>query len=405
MKKILKRTIVILVYIGLILIDTKAYAVQTAKSEDVLPNDDEKTQNVYSAKASGTLEIKLLPTINSESISKIEADTEYTVTDVINKWSYIKTNDQEGWILTSKLEGSTANNADANSQEQNNESDVETQSNTQEASDQGENVESKEQEGTTSTEKETQTQTKYVNAETLNLREQANSTAKVIGQLDLNTKVVLLENVDGNWSKIQANGLTGYVSSKFLSDKKTVVTSRSEDTARENQEGEKNQSQNEGNSSDGQSKQAISSSESTKKESENSSNTSNENKSSYSKSASSVVEYAKQYLGCKYVLGGTSPSGFDCSGFTSYVFKHFGISLSRTSGAQASNGTKVEKSNLQAGDILIFNDSSNKKVGHVGIYVGGNQFIHAANPQKGVIISSLSEKYYATRYVGARRVL
>ncbi len=405
MKKILKRTIVILVYIGLILIDTKAYAVQTAKSEDVLPNDDEKTQNVYSAKASGTLEIKLLPTINSESISKIEADTEYTVTDVINKWSYIKTNDQEGWILTSKLEGSTANNADANSQEQNNESDVETQSNTQEASDQGENVESKEQEGTTSTEKETQTQTKYVNAETLNLREQANSTAKVIGQLDLNTKVVLLENVDGNWSKIQANGLTGYVSSKFLSDKKTVVTSRSEDTARENQEGEKNQSQNEGNSSDGQSKQAISSSESTKKESENSSNTSNENKSSYSKSASSVVEYAKQYLGCKYVLGGTSPSGFDCSGFTSYVFKHFGISLSRTSGAQASNGTKVEKSNLQAGDILIFNDSSNKKVGHVGIYIGGNQFIHAANPQKGVIISSLSEKYYATRYVGARRVL
>lgn len=405
MKKILKRTIVILVYIGLILIDTKAYAVQTAKSEDVLPNDDEKTQNVYSAKASGTLEIKLLPTINSESISKIEADTEYTVTDVINKWSYIKTNDQEGWILTSKLEGSTANNADANSQEQNNESDVETQSNTQEASDQGENVESKEQEGTTSTEKETQTQTKYVNAETLNLREQANSTAKVIGQLDLNTKVILLENVDGNWSKIQANGLTGYVSSKFLSDKKTVVTSRSEDTARENQEGEKNQSQNEGNSSDGQSKQAISSSESTKKESENSSNTSNENKSSYSKSASSVVEYAKQYLGCKYVLGGTSPSGFDCSGFTSYVFKHFGISLSRTSGAQASNGTKVEKSNLQAGDILIFNDSSNKKVGHVGIYIGGNQFIHAANPQKGVIISSLSEKYYATRYVGARRVL
>ena len=400
---------------------------KTTSAESELSSDKTKIQKGYSAKASGILEIKLLPTINSESISKIEADTEFTVTEVMNKWSYIETNEQEGWILTSKLEGTMANNDVAvNSQEQNNENESkneneaenQAQSNPEEALSQVENVQTtgtsvEKQEENASTEKETEskneakneTKTKYVNAETLNIREKANSTAKVIGQLDLNAKVTLLETVDSTWSKIQANGVTGYVSSKFLSDTKTAVTSRSGDTSRESQETEKNQSQNQENSSSKQSNQATSSSQDTKQESQKSNDTSTANTSTSSKSGSSVVEYAKQYLGCKYVSGGTSPSGFDCSGFTTYVFKHFGISLSRTSGAQASNGTKVERSNLQAGDILIFNDSSNSKVGHVGIYIGGNQFIHAANPQKGVIISSLSESYYSARYVGARRVL
>ena len=119
----------------------------------------------------------------------------------------------------------------------------------------------------------------------------------------------------------------------------------------------------------------------------------------------SVVEYAKQYLGCKYVAGGSSPeSGFDCSGFTSYVYKHFGVTLSRSSKDQINNGVAVEKSNLQPGDIVVFNNSSNTSIGHVGIYIGGNNFIHAANPKEGVVITSLSSSYYQKRYVGARRV-
>ena len=118
------------------------------------------------------------------------------------------------------------------------------------------------------------------------------------------------------------------------------------------------------------------------------------------------VEYAKKYLGYKYVSGGSSPeTGFDCSGFTSYVYKHFGISISRTSGAQASNGTAVSKSNLQAGDLVIFNNKSNSSVGHVGIYIGGNTFIHAGNSGTGVITTSLSDSYYSARYVTGRRII
>ena len=119
-----------------------------------------------------------------------------------------------------------------------------------------------------------------------------------------------------------------------------------------------------------------------------------------------IVEYAKQYLGYRYVPGGGTPStGFDCSGFTSYVYKHFGISLSRTSKDQAKNGTAVEKNNLQLGDILIFNNTANTAIGHVGIYIGDNNFIHASNPSEGVKITSLSSSYYKSRYVGARRVI
>ena len=119
-----------------------------------------------------------------------------------------------------------------------------------------------------------------------------------------------------------------------------------------------------------------------------------------------VVEYAKQYLGYKYVSGGASPStGFDCSGFTTYVYKHFGVSLNRTSSGQNNNGVAVAKSDLQPGDLVIFNNDANTTIGHVGIYIGDGNFIHASNPSDGVKITTLTTGYYQKRYVGARRVI
>lgn len=118
---------------------------------------------------------------------------------------------------------------------------------------------------------------------------------------------------------------------------------------------------------------------------------------------SSVVDYAMQFLGCRYVYGGTSTSGFDCSGFTQYVYKNFGVSLNRSSGAQYSNGVSVSRSELQPGDLLFFNGYSSS-ITHVGLYIGNNQMIHASTPSTGVIISDLSG-YYTNTYVGARRVL
>ena len=119
-----------------------------------------------------------------------------------------------------------------------------------------------------------------------------------------------------------------------------------------------------------------------------------------------VVEFAKKYLGYKYVAGGSSPStGFDCSGFTTYVFRNFGVSLNRSSKDQIKTGTAVSKSNLQPGDIVIFKNQGKTAIGHVGIYIGSGNFIHAANKKEGVVITALSSSYYSQRYVGARRVI
>ena len=124
-----------------------------------------------------------------------------------------------------------------------------------------------------------------------------------------------------------------------------------------------------------------------------------------SESASSAVAVAQQYLGSSYVSGGSSPStGFDCSGFTQYVYGQCGISISRTSYTQANDGTAVSKSELQPGDLLLFHYYGSSSIGHVGIYVGNGQFIHAANSNRGVVYDTINSGYYADNYAGARRL-
>ena len=120
-------------------------------------------------------------------------------------------------------------------------------------------------------------------------------------------------------------------------------------------------------------------------------------------SSSSIVDVALQYLGVPYVWGGTTPSGFDCSGYVQYVFRQCGYSISRTATPQYSDGTPVSYSNLQAGDLVFFERTyATDGISHVGIYIGGGEFVHAGGGC--VKISSLSESYYSSRYYGACRI-
>ena len=115
-----------------------------------------------------------------------------------------------------------------------------------------------------------------------------------------------------------------------------------------------------------------------------------------------MADLAMGLKGIRYVTGGTSRGGFDCSGLTSFVYKQFGKTIPRTSAAQFRGGKSVARGNLQKGDIVCF---TTRRAGcsHVGIYVGNNKFIHASTHKTGVILSDLSEKYYSSRYLGARR--
>jgi len=114
-----------------------------------------------------------------------------------------------------------------------------------------------------------------------------------------------------------------------------------------------------------------------------------------------IVSLAQDYMGVPYVWGGTSPKGFDCSGFTQYVFKQMGYTLKRTAAQQLTNGYAV--TDLKVGDLVFFTNTyaTSAAASHVGIYMGDNLFIHAAGG--GVKITSLDHEYYAPRYTGARR--
>ena len=117
-----------------------------------------------------------------------------------------------------------------------------------------------------------------------------------------------------------------------------------------------------------------------------------------------LTEFAKSLLGIPYVWGGTSTSGFDCSGFTCYVFAQFGIYLERLADDQYDPEAAVAEKDLKAGDLVFFsNYCSINNITHVGIYLGDGTFIHAAN--EGISITQMDKAWYAERYVGACRVL
>ena len=121
--------------------------------------------------------------------------------------------------------------------------------------------------------------------------------------------------------------------------------------------------------------------------------------------AESIAQNAFNYLGYSYSYGSAGPNSFDCSGFTSYLYKQQGYSIPRTSRDQGNYGTYVEKTELVPGDLVFFSNRSDKTINHVGVYVGNGEFIHASTSTRGVVKDSLSSNYYTNHYITARRIL
>lgn len=253
----------------------------------------------------------------------------------------------------------------------------------------------------------------------LRLRSEPSTSASVVTMLDKGVSVAILDDSADGWYKIGYNGSTGYVSADYLTvDSDNVFTTY----GRINSEGVNVRS---AASTDSSVLATVSDGTivtvnglvdgwydvTCQYGTEGYIRSDYVDLTSSASSNSDIVATAKQYLGTGYVYGGASPSGFDCSGYTMYVYSQHGYSLphSATSQWQSGIGTRVYSiSALQVGDLVFFNDPSRnagKACSHAGIYIGDGQFTHSSSSRSGgVIISSLTSGYYNTYFVGGIHV-
>ena len=255
----------------------------------------------------------------------------------------------------------------------------------------------------------------------LRMRAEASTSSSIITTLDKNVAVAVLDDTLDGWYKVSFDGNSGYVSADFLQiDQDNIFQSY----GRANADGVNVRSSA---STDGEVLASVNSGTIVTvtglvdgwysvtcqygTEGYIRSDFVDLTASSISSSNSSIISFAKQYLGTRYSYGGASPSRFDCCGFTMYVYKQFGYSLPHTATGQWQSGIGTKVYNigaLQAGDLVFFNDPSRnagKACSHAGIYIGGRQFIHSSSSKSnGVIISDLTSGYYNTYFVGGIHV-
>lgn len=307
--------------------------------------------------------VRILPLINSQILTTLTSDTEAEVISTTNNWIFVSLNTITGWIpKTSGI--STVKSEETTNNEPTTETTTKQEEIKQETTTQ------------TNTTSYSETKTKYINVNSAYVRSEASTSGSIVTTLIKDTDVKVTGE-SGDWYKVEYGSYSGYIYKDLLSDNKSGTTNRSGETLTRNIE------------------------------ENNDTESGNNNVETKSSKGEEIVAYANQYLGCSYVYGGSGPSTFDCSGFTMYVYKHFGYSLSHSATAQSYEGTAISKENLQVGDLVFFSDYQTLEgIGHCGIYIGNGEFIHASSGSGYCVkVSNLLSGSYNTRYVTARRLI
>ena len=199
--------------------------------------------------------------------------------------------------------------------------------------------------------------TRYVNTETLNVRDSWSSSSTKVGTLSYGAAVTVTGKCSNGWVRIKYEGHVAYVSGKYLAEQQPASGSTPITPTP-----------------------------------------------SGSGAGTEIAQYVMSFIGYSYVYGGASPkTGFDCSGLMYYCLTQYGYTMNRTADDQMKQGTAVSRDELIVGDLVFFGYGS--YANHVGMYIGGGNFVHASTPSTGVRINSLNETYYTNRYIGARRII
>lgn len=340
--------------------------------------------------------VRIVPLINSSRIATLRNNTDVTVIEELNGWAYIQTDEIAGWVRAINLDIDNSNSTkqpsnEKNEQDTNSNNSGNTDSTNNDSSDGNTDNNSNDDNNSDTTDNSTDfsKRTMYTKDAT-NIRSKPSTSSDIIMLVSINTALEVIGE-EGDWYKVNTSEGEAYVSKDLLSNSRVNITNRGG---------------------------IDRTSDSTEKKESTTSKTTTENTgTSLSAKASEIVSYAKKFLGVPYVYGGASPSGFDCSGFTMYVYNHFGISMRHGAQAQAKLGEKITANksskssllnNLEVGDLVFFLDyETMDEIGHCGIYIGDGNFIHASSGSGYCvkINSLLPGEYYNTRYCAARRVL
>ena len=293
----------------------------------------------------GTVNVRSGPGTNHGRVTIVSAGKRVTVLDKDGDWYHISFDGKTGYIYADYLKPDESPQAAAPAPQ---ETVAESAAEPAEAAENAENTESVENAENTEAAAE-ETSAGIITGGTINVRSGPGTEYARLTRVTTGKRVTVLGKED-NWYHISFDDKTGYVREDFLIEGDSLPSSGVGDQ---------------------------------------------------------VAALAMQYLGTRYVYGGSSPSGFDCSGFTSYLYRQYGYSLPHTaSGQYATCGYKVAKSDLQVGDLVFFTSSgAGGSINHVGLYIGDNRVIHARMSIGQVYINDLSESYYSRNYVGAVRIM
>ena len=326
---------------------------ESSSEEETSATETVNTINDFpkSVTTNTTVKAYLIPSVVSRVIANIEEGKQVTINYELGNWFNITYEEKEYWVRKYSLTTQIVENNEGNSEDGN------------EAS-----VKVEKKKG-------------YINVTTAaNVRENASTSADVVTSLTRNTEVTIVAE-EGDFYKIEYQNITGYISKSLVSDTAVETTSRSNGGQRKTE----TQSANTEEQETKQEESII--------------------VPSTGSSGADIAEFAKQFVGYSYVYGGTTPSGFDCTGFAYYVYNSCGVSLSRSCSVQSRSGVEVSRDELQPGDLILFNNGGNGTIGHVGIYIGDGYIVHAQNSRTGVVTSTINSGYYNTYYYSARRIV